>query len=151
MSTIRRARPDDLTRITALLQEASLPADGIAAHLSTFLVAESENIIVGAIGLESYGETGLLRSAVVAPEHRNAGIGSALYTELLALARSVGTKRILLLTTTAEKYFGRKGFGVIDRATVRGPVTGSEEFTGACPATAVCMELLLEDVAGGGM
>jgi amino-acid N-acetyltransferase len=140
---IRRAQPEDRARITALLEAASLPTAGVAEHLATFIVAERSQKIVGAIGLESYGETGLLRSAVVDEAIRSEGVGSALCAELLILARTLGMKRLILLTTTAEEYFRRKGFQAIDRRTVEGPVTQSEEFRGACPASAVCMELLL--------
>jgi amino-acid N-acetyltransferase len=140
---IRQARPEDLGRITELLQTASLPTAGIAEHAGTFLVAEADRAIIGAIGLEVYGETGLLRSAVVDAAIRSEGIGSALCAELLVLARTLGVKKLILLTTTAEEYFRRKGFQTIDRTTVEGPVTQSEEFRGACPASAVCMEVLL--------
>jgi len=140
---IRQARPEDRARITALLDGASLPTGGLTEHLGTFLVAERNQDILGAIGLESYGDSGLLRSAVVDAAFRNEGIGSSLYSELLVLARTAGMRKLLLLTTTAEEYFRRKGFQVIDRAKVEGPITQSEEFRGACPESAVCMELLL--------
>lgn len=142
--TVRRARPEDLDRVNELLEAASLPTAGVADHLNSFLVAESSDIVIGAIGLELYGQTGLLRSAVVDPTRRNGGVGSALYKELLKQARGAGARRLILLTTTAEEYFRRKGFQVIDRATINGPVTNSEEFRGGCPASAVCMQILLE-------
>src|SRR5512143_1510387 len=139
-AAIRQARPDDLDPILRLLQAADLPTDGIADHIAMTLVAESEGTVIGAIALEPYGDTGLLRSAVVAPARRNDGLGSALYEKLLARAHSLGIKRMVLLTTTAERYFQRKGFHPIERATLTGPITQSMEFRGACPASAVCME-----------
>jgi amino-acid N-acetyltransferase len=142
-AAIRHARPDDLSSILELLQAAHLPTEGIADYIATSLVAESEGAVIGAIALEPYGDTGLLRSAVVAPAHQNAGLGSSLYAALIARASSLGMKRIVLLTTTAERYFQRKGFHVIDRATLTGPITQSAEFRGACPASAVCMERTL--------
>jgi amino-acid N-acetyltransferase len=143
-AAIRQARPDDLDSILRLLQTVGLPTDGIADHIATSLVAESQGAVIGAIALEPYGDTGLLRSAVVAPAHQNGGLGSALYEKLLARAHSLSIKRMVLLTTTAERYFQRKGFHVIDRATLTGPITQSMEFRGACPASAVCMELHLQ-------
>jgi amino-acid N-acetyltransferase len=142
-AAIRQARPDDLSSILELLQAAHLPTEGIADHIATSLVAESQGGVIGAIALEPYGDTGLLRSAVVAPAHQNAGLGSSLYEALIARASSLGMTRIVLLTTTAERYFLRKGFHVIDRATLTGPITRSAEFRGACPASAVCMERTL--------
>jgi len=144
---IRKAqKTEDLAQVLTLLRDASLPTEGVKEHFTNFLVAvDGEGKAVGAIGLEQYADgTGLLRSAVVDSSLRNSGIGSRLYEELIKGARQAGTKRIILLTTTAEKYFARKGFKSIPRASVTGPVTTSAEFVGACPETAVCMELLVE-------
>ena len=136
---IRDARPDDLKSIADLLSAASLPTLGVAGHLHTFLVAEEGRRVIGAIGLEVYDDTALLRSAVVTPERRSTGIGSSLYNQLLQRARNLGVRRLVLLTNTAEEYFQRKGFRTVDQKTITGPVTGSVEFTGACPSHAVCM------------
>jgi arsenate reductase len=144
-STVRKAARGDLNRITQLLESASLPTLGVAEHLQHFLVAEVEGTIVGALGLEVYGDTALLRSAVVLDEMRNRGIGAHLYAKNVDQARQLGVRRLLLLTNTAEGYFARKGFKKIDQKSVTGPVTASVEFTGACPSHAACMELLLDD------
>lgn len=136
----------DLTPVLSLLRGASLPTDGVEEHFGDFLIAvDAGGHIVGAIGMEIYPDgTGLLRSAVVAPSLRNSGIGSLLYRDLLDHARRSGVKRVILLTTTAEKYFERKGFRTISRSSITGPVTQSQEFVGACPQSAVCMEMLLK-------
>jgi len=136
---IRDARPGDLTQLTSLLQEASLPTIGVREHLHTFLVLEEKERIVGSIGLEVYGDTALLRSAVVAGERRNSGLGSTLYETLLERARALGVRRLVLLTNTAEEYFRRKGFRKVDQKSISGPVTTSVEFTGACPSHTACM------------
>ena len=141
--TIRQASPNDLTTIKQLLESASLPTLGVAEHVQHYLVAEKEGAIVGTIGLEVYGETALLRSAVVASDLQKTGIGSLLYTHNLAQARQLGVQRLILLTNTAEKYFARKGFKKIDQKSVTGPITVSVEFTGVCPSHAACMELVL--------
>ena len=140
---VRPAALADRDPIKALLDAAALPVDGIAEHLATFLAAVTHGRLIGAIGLETYGEDALLRSAVVAAENRNAGVGSVLYDSILEVARARDVQRLVLLTTTAERYFGRKGFAVVDRASISGPVTTSAEFQGACPDTAVCMALVL--------
>jgi amino-acid N-acetyltransferase len=140
---VRDARQDDLTRITALLQLADLPTLGVAEHLETFLVAEEDNGVIGSIGLEIYGDTALLRSAIVDEQKRRSGIGGLLYSKLLDRARSLKVHRLILLTNTAEEYFRRKGFRTINQNTVTGPITASVEFSGACPSHAACMELLL--------
>jgi amino-acid N-acetyltransferase len=140
---IRQARDGDLERVTTLLQEGGLPTLGVREHFERFLLAEDGDRVVGTIGLEAYDNTGLLRSAVVEAGLRGKGVGTLLYSHLLAMARSMGIRKLVLLTNTAESYFAAKGFRSIDRATLTGPVTTSVEFTDACPSHAVCMELLL--------
>jgi N-acetylglutamate synthase-like GNAT family acetyltransferase len=140
---IRVARPEDLATLTRMLETEHLPIASVAEHLGAFLIAEEDGAVVGAIGLEVYGDTALLRSAVVTPAKQNSGIGTALYEALVRQARSLDVRRLLLLTTTAEKYFEKKGFSRIDQRSVTGPITSSAEFTGACPSTAACMELML--------
>ncbi len=136
----------DLDPVLVLLRDASLPTEGVKEHFTNFLVAvDATGKLVGAIGMERYPDgTGLLRSAVVAPSLRNSGVGSLLYERLIESARSARICRMVLLTNTAEKYFARKGFRVIPRSSVTGPVTKSSEFVDACPASAVCMELVLK-------
>jgi amino-acid N-acetyltransferase len=138
---IRDARVEDLPRILALLESALLPALGVAEHIQTFLVAERNGEVIGSVGLEVYGEEALLRSAVVDERNRNAGLGTKLYNSLLERARSLGIKRLVLLTNTAEEFFRRKGFHKVDQKAITGPVTTSVEFTGACPSHAACMVL----------
>ncbi len=137
---IRKASTEDLPAVVDLLRQASLPLAGVPDHISSFFVAASEGRLVGAIGLEPYGETALLRSAVVDPAWRNSGVGTALHDHLEVAAREGGARRLILLTTTAQRYFLRKGYAVVSRGEIAGPVTRSTEFTGACPDTAVAMQ-----------
>ena len=143
MISIRAAAAEDLDVVKELLVANDLPVLGVAEHFSGYLVAVDGGNVVGAIGLEPYGDTGLLRSAVVADSHKGKGIGAKLVDQLLEAATKAGVRRLVLLTNTAEGWFAGKGFRSIDRSTVTGPVTSSIEFTEACPAHAVCMEKLL--------
>jgi amino-acid N-acetyltransferase len=141
--SIRSVNDEDYEAVARLLNDARLPTLGVKEHFQNFLVAETRGGIIGAIGLEAYGETALLRSAVVHHSHQDDGIGSLLYDSLLASAKTLGVRRLILLTNTAEKYFERKGFVKIDQKSVSGPIASSVEFTGACPSHAACMELML--------
>jgi amino-acid N-acetyltransferase len=144
---IRRAAKDnDFRQVLSLLRDGSLPVEGVGEHFGDFLVAVNRaGAVVGAIGMERYPDgTGLLRSAVVEAALRNSGIGSMLCGEIMKTARSSGIRRVILLTTTAEHYFARMGFLPVARSTVSGPVTQSTEFTGSCPESATCMELILK-------
>lgn len=136
---IRRAKSSDLSAVESLLTASDLPTDGVRDNFSGFVVADDNGAIAGAIGLEKYGSVALLRSAVVAPDHRGTGVGRKLVEQLLERAEEAGVDELYLLTTTAEKYFPRFGFTRTTRATVPESVKASAEFRGACPETAVVM------------
>ncbi len=136
---IRPATPSDAPAVRALLTGAKLPLDGVPDDLRGFLVATHGAEVVGTIGLEPYGEAALLRSAGVRESERGTGIGEALVTSLLARAKSNGVHTLVLLTTTAERWFPRFGFVEIAREEAPPALYASAEFRGACPATAVVM------------
>ncbi len=140
---IEKARPQDAEEIEALLRASDLPIAGAGEHIDRFFVARDGGAIAGVIGLEAYGEEGLLRSLAVRESHRSKGIGKELYLRLIAESRSLGMRRLVLLTTTAPDYFRAKGFRSVGRETVTGAMRLSAEFTGACPDSAECMELIL--------
>lgn len=136
---IRSAIGADLAAVEAMLAEADLPLDGVRENFSNFMVAEEHGSIVGAVGIEKFDSAALLRSAVVSRERRSTGIGRQLIDEILARTGKAGIGEIYLLTTTAETYFPRFGFGRMDRDAVPEAVQASAEFRGACPDTAIVM------------
>jgi amino-acid N-acetyltransferase len=136
---LRTARPADLPDVLALLGSAKLPTAGVAEAFSHFVVAESEGRLVGAVGLEIYGASALLRSVVVEDSWRGTGVGRKMIENALDEAKQRGIDDVFLLTTTAEHYFPRFGFTCVDRQAVAAGVQVSVEFQGACPATAVIM------------
>lgn len=137
---IRKARQSDLAAVEQLLLASKLPLDGVRDHFTDFIVAEDGDGIEGAVGLEKYDSVALLRSAVVAPDHRNAGLGRKLVEHLLQRAEEAGVDELYLLTTTAENYFPRFGFTPTTRAAVPEELKSSAEFRGACPDTAIVMK-----------
>jgi len=143
MTTLRPAAPEDQPAVRALLARAELPEDGLEDFFPDgYAVAEVDGRIIGATGIETYGDDGLLRSAVVAPEWRGRGIGRLLAEERLSWARRRGFRAVYLLTTTAEGYFPRLGFVAIGREEVPSGVQASREFSAACPSSAAAMRLL---------
>lgn len=143
---IRPALAGDTPAVHRLLEDASLPLDGLPDDFGNqrdFLVADTGDAVRGAIGLERYGDSALLRSAVVAPALRGTGLGAQLVHALLEHARATGIRELVLLTTTAEHWFPRFGFARITRAEVPEAMHASAELQGACPATAVVMKLSL--------
>lgn len=142
-AAIRVAMPGDYPGVVLLLENAGLPTAGLRPTLPEFLVAESGGRVVGAIGLEIYGDRALLRSAVVHPDRRGAGLGVELVEHLLGRAESRGIREVYLLTTTAERFFPRFGFVPILRTAVAAAVQESAEFRGACPDSAVAMRRVM--------
>jgi amino-acid N-acetyltransferase len=143
-TTIVPATPNDLLRILALLDEASLPSVGVKEALSRFIVAKAGDDIVGVIGLEVCGDRiALLRSAAVAPAWRGRGVGTELVERVIAAAKAEGFDALYLLTTTAESYFPNFGFARIDRGDAPAAIQSTAEFSSACPATAALMALRL--------
>ena len=137
---IRAARLEDGPAIAALLREAGLPHEDIGAHLGHFLVArEGSGTVVGAIGAEVHAPDALLRSLVVAPSQRGAGLGGELLRRMEVEAAAWGVKHGWLLTTTAEAFFRARGFVVSDRAAAPVAIRGTRQFTGGCSAGAVCL------------
>jgi amino-acid N-acetyltransferase len=136
---LRPARAADLPAIESLLTASDLPLAGVANTLSGFIVAESDGTIVGTAALEVCCDNALLRSVAVAPAWRSRGLGRALVTRVIADAEARGLRALYLLTTTAEHYFPSFGFETIGREDVPAAVRETEEFTDACPASAVVM------------
>ena len=136
---IRKAKDRDRGAVEHLLSANDLPVDGVEENFSSFVVAEDKGEIIGAVGLEKFGSVALLRSAVVANEHRGSGVGRKLVEHILENAEKDGIEELFLLTTTAEDYFPRFGFARTTRSAVPAAVKASPEFQGACPDTALVM------------
>jgi N-acetylglutamate synthase-like GNAT family acetyltransferase len=136
---VRRAREADYPAVTRLLEGARLPLAGVREHWDNFLVAESSGMLLGAVGLEVHGRSGLLRSLVVDENSRRRGVGRALVASLNPLIRAAGLDGLFLLTTTAAEFFARLGFVRIGREKLPAALNASEELRGACPASAVAM------------
>ena len=140
------ARWPDYEVVAALLEREHLPLDGLRQHFQNAFVARAGHCIIGCSALEVYEGGALLRSVAVAAEYRGNGVGSDLTQAAIELARRRLAPAIYLLTTTAERFFPRLGFEIIDRADVPASVLASAEFTHACPSTAIVMRRFLTSV-----
>lgn len=136
------ARPEELAAVSKLLEEAGLPTDGFPGDTPVVLAARTpEEQVIGGIALELRGDAALLRSAVVAPAHGGEGWGRALTRAAIERAWGEGATSVALLTETAEGFFPRFGFQVVERGGIPEALAGSAELTGACPDSAVAMML----------
>ena len=146
---IRPARAEDRDAVAALLQAAALPPDGLDEQFGEpYAVALADGRIVGAAGVEVYGDAGLLRSVAVDARWQGHGLGRRLTEERLRWAAGRGLDTVYLLTTSAEGYFSRLGFAPVAREEVPATVRDSLQFAGACPSTAAVFALRLASRAG---
>jgi len=133
------ANPDE-SAAKKLLSESGLPISDITAHhLQHFFGCGSALELEGVVGLELFGEVALLRSLVVASSRRGTGVGSGLVAHAERHARDQGVQSLFLLTTTAEKFFLRRGYTRIPRDEAPAAIKGTKEFSGICPASSAFM------------
>jgi amino-acid N-acetyltransferase len=134
------ATPSDLAEIRQLLSSEGLPIEDLnEASVKHFLVLREAASVIGAVGLESHGEFVLLRSLVVARDHRSCGLGVTLVDAAELLAATRGASSIFLLTTTAANFFATRGFRIVAREEVPAQIKRTTEFASLCPATATVM------------
>jgi len=137
---INRCSARDLPELRTLLAANDLPVEDIdEALVAGLLVARADGDIVGAVGLQRAGPSGLLRSLVVTDEWRGRRLAAALVVALESTARECEVARLYLLTTTAEDYFRRRGYVSANRSDVPAAITAFREFRELCPASAVCL------------
>jgi amino-acid N-acetyltransferase len=118
--TYRFADSNDLSAISALLENSKLPISDIKPGKIDFIIASNaEDKIIGCIGIESYG--------------------AALLDRLLLKAQQSGIETLHLLTTTAEKYFLKKGFSIAMREDAPQSIRNTIEFSSLCPSSSVYM------------
>ena len=142
---IRRAPIDDSLQLVGLLTDCGLASDDLPGpeRDAEFQVEDNDGVITGSIGMEFYGETGLLRSTAVAPSSRSGGLGGRLVTEALNTAIRHGCREVVLLTETAEKFFEKMGFVRVERTSVPADVQASSQFSAVRCADAAVMRLSL--------
>ncbi len=80
---IRQAHPVERPLIKALLQNNHLPYQDLEASSVALLIAETEGVIIGAIGYQAYDDIALLRSLVVDENYRGQSIADTLLNYLL--------------------------------------------------------------------
>jgi len=118
---LRDAELEDVGAILELLGRCSLPKDG---------VPEDAKLHDGA---------GLLRSVATDAELRGRRIASALCDEVERRARSLGVRRLYLLTETAATFFAKRGYRRVPRADAPPGIARSRESAAVCPASAELM------------
>jgi amino-acid N-acetyltransferase len=108
--TLRRARPDDVPRMIALIAGADLPPLFVEEFLGGFVAVEQDGEVAGCGGLEVYEDCGVIRSVVVDESARGFGLGRRLAEMLMDDARARGITDIYLFTADAWDFWWRLGF-----------------------------------------
>jgi amino-acid N-acetyltransferase len=139
-----------LAEVTPLLAEGALPTSDISASpLPLFFGVRENGKLVGVVGLELYPPVGLLRSLAVTPNHRGHRLAQALVAHVEAVGISRHVTSLYLLTTTAEPFFAKLGYGPAARATAPEAIRITPQFTGLCPASAAFMVKALRAKGAG--
>jgi len=130
-----RLQAGELAGLAWFLYDAHLPSSDLAELGRVFFRFDADSL-VGYGGLEGEGADRLLRSVVVLPDRRSAGIGHALVAALEQEACKLGVERLHLLTTSAASFFRTLGYAAADRDAAPTTIAASREFTSLCPASA---------------
>jgi len=142
---IRIATKTDLAMIIELLQTNELPTEDIHSETQHFFVLESDNSIIACCAVELYPPDGLLRSFAVRKEFQNMGYGKLIYDFTIKQSKQdLKLSTLYILTTTANNYFHKQNWKLINRIDTPKTIQASEEFASICPVSAVCMSLELK-------
>ena len=140
---IGRAATGDWPAVRDLLSVAGLPLEGAAEAFASGVVVRDGERIIGCAAIEPYEGAALLRSVAVAPDQRGTGVGTSLVHAAEDLAHDHGATTLILLTETAEAWFGRLGYAAVSRSAVPADVARSVEFETVCSTSAVAMQRAL--------
>jgi len=133
------ASESETNSIVELLASSHLPVSDLNAGERTFLSATSGGKLIGCVAVETYEDSGLLRSLAVTEEFRGKGTGKKLVEEAESWAKSNNLKSLYLLTTTASGFFPQLGWKIAERSAAPDSIQRSSEFASVCPSTAVFM------------
>ena len=129
----------DWGQFVAALRAARLPAEDLVAEGQTFYQMSDVDGPIAFGGFYIVRSEGLLRSVIVLPNRRHAGIGGRFVEFLIDRMKKRGVDRAWLLTTTAERFFEKLQFKSRPRGDAPAAIAGTREFTLLCPASAVLM------------
>jgi amino-acid N-acetyltransferase len=142
---IEKLKRENLDEVKNLLKEAGLPNDDIDEHAETFIIAKTNDELIGVIGLEIWNYNALLRSLVVKAKYRNHGIANELYEKCIEMAKQNSINTVALLTTTAKKFFSKKGFVKVTGNDIPDFLKETKEFRFYCPNSSIIMTQRIDE------
>lgn len=135
------AKASDFTALTDQLREVNLPYEDLPPSLDNFLLIKAEDKVIASVGLEIYGAYALLRSLATSYGLGDKGLANNLFDEAILLAKRNEVKEAFLITSSANKYFERRGFKQVEREKAPDEIKNTSQFKGVCPASATIMTL----------
>jgi len=142
--TMRVETIDLSTEVEALLTGADLPVSDLSSRGDLDLLGIRDGgRLVGVVGIEVYGNVGMLRSLAVEPARRNTGLGVRLVSDAETRAAEQGVKTLYLLTTTAARFFAKHGYVAVPRSEAPAAIAATAQFSDLCPASSTFMRKVL--------
>ncbi|AUD06567.1 arsenic resistance N-acetyltransferase ArsN2 [Spirosoma pollinicola] len=140
---IEPAQLADKAAIIALLEQGHLLTEDLPTRLADFVIAKEEGRPIGVAGLERFGLVGLLRSVAVDPQYQGQQIAAQLVSRLMETAQASSLENVYLITNTADRYFERYGFQIVNRQEVPAAIQQTQQFSELCPSSAIVMKRAL--------
>jgi len=126
-------------RIEHLLSKYGLPTDDLYNSPVELFAKFDGDSLLGTIGLERHGDSGLLRSLCVNEAMRGKGLAKELVQRLELHALDTGIDVVYLLTATAAGFFSTLNYLTIERASAPDKIAATKQFSCLCPSTATFM------------
>ena len=127
MSSLRKAKIQDVKGLHSLLVKASTEGDGMVLprpltqlynHLRDFFIVGENSEVKGCCALSvCWDNLAEIRSLMVVREERGKGLGNELVKACLEEALSLGINKVFVLTDQ-PKYFARFGFKEVSKDTM---------------------------------
>lgn len=117
------ATVDDIGGILALIQPLEergilvrRPRELLELEIHHFIVMKRDNQVIGCAALYPFTDDQVAELACLAihPEYQKSGRGDALLTYIENKAKTLGMKRLLVLTTHAIQWFQERGFQAVN-------------------------------------
>jgi amino-acid N-acetyltransferase len=128
--------------VLSILEQNELPTSDIDETKTLFALSDGHSVI-GTGGLEFFGDCALLRSLSVKKDWQGKGLGRFITGKLEQVCRERGIKNIYLLTTTAEDFFNKEGYLVMDRADAPLSIKNCSQFTTVCSSSGILMRKII--------
>jgi len=138
-SSLALAHGNIRQQVISLLKQNKLPVSDIDESKILFALVEGPDVI-GTGGLEFFNDCALLRSLSVRKDWQGKGLGKSITRQLELLCKDKGISAIYLFTETAEPFFNKQGYRIVDRASAPQSIKNSSEFTTVCSATGMLMK-----------